>query len=125
MNSMIKDVTDFTNKFGLPISKIVTYPDTDRMALIAEEFDEILIAYARGELVGILDGLVDLVYVIIGTAIQSNLPFEDAWILIHQANMRKERADPNDHHQGIIKPEGWISPNPSIEELIRRAIDES
>lgn len=121
MSRFIQDVTAFTNKFNLPISENVRYPSTDRMQLLAEEYDEILIAYARGNLAKVLDGLVDLTYVTIGAAIQANLPFEKAWILVHQANMQKESADPNDHHQGVIKPEGWVSPD--IEGLIRDAIN--
>lgn len=123
MNSMIDDVIKFTQKFNLPISNIITYPSPDRMLLIAEEFDELLITNAKGDLTGVLDSLVDLTYVIIGSAIQAKLPFEQAWILVHQANMRKEEANSFDHHQGVIKPEGWISPNLGIEELIHNAID--
>ena len=131
MIDMIDDVTEFTSKFNLPISDVIAYPDTDRMNLIAEEYDELLIAYARGDLPGVLDGLVDLTYVIIGSAVQAKLPFEKAWILVHQANMRKERGerDPTststDCHQRIIKPKGWIGPNHGIEELIRDAINKS
>ena len=124
MTNKTIDVLDFTQKFGLPISDVIAYPTSDRMNLIAEEFDEILIANARGDLAGVLDGLVDLVYVCIGTAIQANLPFDKAWALVHAANMLKERADPKPNdltHQGVIKPEGWVSPD--IERLIRDAID--
>ncbi len=120
--NMSRDVEEFTKKFNLPISEILTYPATDRMALLAEEFDELLIANARGDLAGVLDGLVDLAYVIIGTAIQAGLPFDDAWNLVHAANMEKVLGKPDDHHQGITKPEGWVRPD--IEELIRNAIDQ-
>jgi len=63
-----------------------------------------------------LDALVDLVYVDLGTAHLHGFNFEEAWRRVHEANMKKKRAK----HAGeslrgssldVIKPKGWQPPS--------------
>lgn len=72
-----------------------------------------------------LDGLVDLVYVTLGTAylhglfhdhMNSQLPtiFEDAWRRVQEANMQKVRATVETKRGttfDVVKPEGWKAPD--------------
>ena len=66
-----------------------------------------------------LDGLVDLVYVALGTAYLHGFDFRTAWQRVHRANMqkvRKARATGATHDSGragafdVVKPEGWEPP---------------
>lgn len=63
------------------------------------------------------DGLIDLVYVALGTAFLHRFPFNDGWARVQAANMAKERASGADderstrkHSADIVKPAGWKPP---------------
>lgn len=67
-----------------------------------------------------LDGLVDLVYVALGTAHLHGFDFRTAWRRVHRANMakvRKVKATGNTIDSGrsplfdVVKPEGWEPPS--------------
>jgi predicted HAD superfamily Cof-like phosphohydrolase len=63
-----------------------------------------------------LDALVDLVYVVLGTAYLQGFDFNEAWRRVHEANMKKVRAlRAVDSKRGslydVIKPEGWEAPD--------------
>ncbi len=62
-----------------------------------------------------LDALVDLAYVLLGTAHLQGFNFEEAWNRVHAANMAKVRADKvSDSKRGstfdVVKPAGWTKP---------------
>ena len=63
-----------------------------RLELILEELGETLIALADNDKEATLDGLVDTVYVVVGTATQFGLPFSRAFDLVHASNMTKSSA---------------------------------
>jgi predicted HAD superfamily Cof-like phosphohydrolase len=60
-----------------------------------------------------LDALVDLVYVVLGTAHMHGFDFDEAWRRVHEANMGKVRARRDEESSrgsakyDIVKPEGW------------------
>lgn len=67
-----------------------------------------------------LDGLVDEVYVVLGTAYLQFGPkiFNEAWRRVHAANMKKERAEADEDARShrdtafdVVKPEGWECPD--------------
>ena len=63
-----------------------------------------------------LDALVDLVYVALGTAHLHGFDFKEAWRRVHEANMKKVRADsPEASKRGsafdVVKPVTWVAPN--------------
>jgi hypothetical protein len=67
-----------------------------------------------------LDALVDLTYVVLGTAYLQFGPqkFNEAWNRVHRANMRKVRAARGgDSTRGstfdVVKPAGWTAPDHS------------
>lgn len=69
------------------------------------------------ELAQVLDALVDLAYVAIGTAHLHGFDFRAAWYRVHRANMRKVCSPdaPTNAEQRMklkmIKPKGWRPPN--------------
>lgn len=65
---------------------------------------------------GMLDALVDLVYVALGNAYMHGFNFREAWRRVHDANMKKERATRlADTRRGslydVVKPAGWRAPS--------------
>lgn len=63
------------------------------------------------------DGLIDLIYVALGTAFLHRFPFNDGWDRVQEKNMAKVRATGADdersarkHSADIVKPEGWTPP---------------
>lgn len=72
------------------------------------------------------DGLIDLVYVALGTAFLHGFPFNDGWDRVQRANMAKERATSADderstrkHSADIVKPKDWVAP--TLRDLLRCA----
>jgi predicted HAD superfamily Cof-like phosphohydrolase len=121
--SNFTDVVAFQKKFGIPMSEVPTLIDTPTMAFrlnfIMEEFLETRAgAFEHADLEKIADGLVDMVYVIMGTAAIMGIPWESVWSEVHAANMRKVRVPAGElgrstrgHPFDVIKPEGWTPPN--------------
>lgn len=125
-------VQEFHEKFGVPVLVRPTVPAEDRVrlriALIAEEFSELLEACgiegaiswehlrlerAPGDpidLPALADALADLDYVIEGTRLEFGINGAPIADLVHAANMAKEggatRADGK-----IGKPPGWQAPD--------------
>jgi predicted HAD superfamily Cof-like phosphohydrolase len=118
--TFISDIDDFHKKFGFEPRKIGKKPDVSllqfRLKFLCEELLEMQVDAQKNDLEGVLDALVDLVYVAIGTAWLLNLDFDKAWSMVHQANMKKVRADKeNQGKRGsildVVKPEGWKKPD--------------
>ena len=67
-------------------------------------------AYFRSLMSKVADGIVDSIYVLIGTGGEMGLDLAEVWRRVHAANMAKEgggkRADGK-----VLKPEGWVAPD--------------
>ena len=115
-----QSVKDFHEKFGVPMHSTPTILDTEtfnfRYKFMKEELDEFVASYIDGDLEGMADALIDLVYVAQGTALMMGLPWSPLWEEVQRANMNKVRAtDASQSKRGsaldVIKPEGWVGPN--------------
>jgi predicted HAD superfamily Cof-like phosphohydrolase len=67
------------------------------------------------------DGLIDLVYVALGTAYLHGFPFDEGWKRVQAANMAKVRATSEEQSKrgsklDVVKPPGWKAP--SLEDLL-------
>lgn len=122
MSNLFDDVGEFHRKFGLPVAgeTHVGIPNFDtvkfRLRFLYEEMDELEIAYANNDLERFADALVDIVYVALGTAHMAGLPFNEHHKIVHEANMKKQRAlkpEESKRHStlDVIKPPGWEPPN--------------
>lgn len=123
----LEDIENFHTKFGLRQEQAAVPVRDDvpgcmhteewklRHARLREEGLEYDVAVERGEEDAILDSLVDLVYIALGTCYRRGWNFAEAWNRIHSANMKKERGEENSSKYGsgfdVIKPEGWKTPN--------------
>lgn len=110
--SHYKDVNEFFEKFDFRKNEKpghLTKEDIQRrIDFMQEELDEIINAKNIDD---IADGLIDLVYVAIGTAIKMGLPWEELWDDVHRANMSKERGlTKRGYSEDCYKPDGWIGP---------------
>ena len=117
---MLKDIKDFHNKFGIPKVDKPSFLSVDlmqfRIKFIEEELLEFIKAYKQDNLHDAFDALIDLTYVVLGTAYMMGLPFEDGWNEVHKANMEKIRVENSEqskrkHSADVIKPEGWVAPD--------------
>ncbi len=75
--------------------------------LMCEELGELLLAMSEFDEAETLDAIVDLDYVVRGTAIQLQLPFDKAFDLVHAANMKKTSGAFTDRGGKKGKPKGW------------------
>ena len=110
---MWKDIKAFHEKFGLTYDGEPRELPKDlasfRLGFIFEELDELIIAENKTDQ---LDALVDLVYVVMGTAYLQGFDFQEAWNRVHNANMQKVRgASKRSQGYDVIKPEGWTAPD--------------
>ncbi len=68
-----------------------------------------------------LDALVDMEYVLLGTALQLGLrrTYGEAWQRVHAANLKKVagRKESRGFAKDVVKPGGWIAPD--LRDLVR------
>ncbi len=119
------DLVDFHTKFGLEVHERPIKPSNQtialRQSLIEEEMVEtvkglINLSLARNEeqeisaLADVADGIVDAIYVLIGTAVSCGIELGSVWAAVHAANMKKVGGGTRPDGK-ILKPEGWVAPN--------------
>lgn len=135
-NKFVADIADFHEKFGLKYEGKPRLLETGlhdfRSKFLLEELREYRRSHALGkeavdlidpgectvQLANSLDALVDLVYVALGTAHLHGFDFEAAWDRVHEANMKKVRAQrAEDSKRGslfdVVKPADWEPPDHS------------
>lgn len=123
-HSNLLDVAHFHHKFGLRETQIAGVPGPVpipqdlyefRRGFLKEELDELQEAWECGDMAGLADALIDLVYVALGTAHLFGLPWQQLWDEVQRANMSKERGtaatSKRNSEYDVIKPEGWTPPN--------------
>lgn len=115
-----EDVRLFQEKFGTPMASRPSLLDQKafdfRVKFLGEELEEFVVSHTAGDLISAADALVDLAYVLHGTALMMGLPWEDLWKEVQRANMTKERATSAAQSKrgsaiDVIKPPGWKGPD--------------
>ena len=146
-NQFVKDYLEFHRKFDFDLPEHFRIPDEEvisvRLNFLLEELKETASALGytldivnasfkfikAGEVqnpANAVDGLVDLMYVVLGTAafmgilndrgIEGITTFELAWKMVHEANMKKVKVESADESTrgtkiDVKKPKGWQPPN--------------
>jgi len=116
MNRFQECVREFHRKFNQPIGERPCIDESRtrlRADLIREEALETMIAIRTGDLVGVADGIVDLIYVALGAAVEFGIDITPIFEIVHAANMRKI-GGPARCDGKILKPEGWEAPDAAI-----------
>ena len=117
-----KDIAKMHEKFGFH-EKIAEFDKETlyemllfRYRFLEEEMKEIEAAIESGNSEEIVDGLIDLCVVSIGTLDLFQVDAEKAWNQVHRANMKKRRgikeSRPNPSGlPDLMKPKGWKGPS--------------
>ncbi len=127
-SSWIDDVARFHEVTDAPDLKVPAFPVVERCQLrkdlVAEETKEMLKGLMRRDLVEVADGIVDAIYVLVGTALEFGLPMQALWDEVQRSNMAKAVEQPDGTFKvvrradgKILKPEGWTPPD--IEGVLR------
>ena len=87
-----------------------------RVNFLEEELNEIKAAIENNDAEEVVDGLIDLAVVDIGTLDVFGIDSRTAWDRVNNANMAKERGmketRKNDYGApDLVKPSGWVAPN--------------
>lgn len=120
----VKDIYDMHTKYGVHTAvenfdseKLRQYLDF-RMRFLEEELNETKAAASaeRVDAEEVVDGLIDLCVVAIGTLDAFGVNAYSAWSAVHEANMNKEvgvkASRPNPLGlPDLVKPEGWCPPS--------------
>lgn len=127
-NFMLEELREFAVAAGLYLScKEGFGPDMGSYLTSPDVKFELHALYTDQDLPLQADALVDLVYVVKGTAAMMGLPWRALWDDVNGANMRKE---PGETHRkmgfgaDIRKPEGWVGPK-TVEILAAADYDRS
>jgi len=120
MNPLLRKVAEFHKAFNIENQMFPTVPDQAtielRYKLALEELDEFKEAAEAGNLVGMLDALVDQLYILLGTVhtCGMGIALEDGFYEVHRSNMTKLDADgkPVYREDGkVIKSDRYDPPN--------------
>lgn len=120
--AMVTDTMDFQKKYGLWDEKVYGFLPDENMKVkvghLKEEMVEIEKALENKDLSEFCDGIIDLVYVALGTLNLMNMPVKALWNDVHVRNMQKIRATADNMGKrgstfDVIKPEGWTGPRTS------------
>ncbi len=110
-------VREFHFRFGQTVNDKPTpiTPDQSyfRAKLMKEELCETVEAMALGDMVEVADGLCDLIYVCLGTAVEYGMDLEPLFKEVHRTNLLKIPAEAGGK---VRKPPGWEPPR--IAELL-------
>ena len=119
MKQLLNDVAAFHKACDVPILIKPAIPARERqnlrLELIREEVDELELAIGLEQLHHIADALGDIIYVVVGTALEFGIPLDKVWDEIQRSNMAKvnpvtgkvrKREDGK-----VLKPDGWTPPD--------------
>ena len=109
-----QDIIDFMSAVGQDVVDIPTIPSDDvkklRKELIEEEVvRELLVAIDKGDMVGIADGAIDSIVVILGTLVAYGIDANMLWDEIHKTNMAKIGGEIREDGKRL-KPNNWKPP---------------
>lgn len=118
----IADVAAFHRVTNNPDLTTPAFPSDERcqlrIDLCEEEVGESCEAIALRDMIEVADGIVDSIYVLVGTALELGLPLAALWQEVHRTNMAKAARQEDGSLQvlkradgKILKPKGWIPPD--------------
>ena len=124
-NNWVQDISDMQDKFG--VREWVLDPANKkqlgqflafRLDFLEEEFEETILAFANKDPEEIVDGLIDVCVIAIGTLLAFGVDADKAWDAVHKANMSKESGVKPERPNplglpDLLKPEGWENPSHS------------
>lgn len=122
----VKDIHDMHQKFGVHEWTLKKLFEKDyetlqkflqfRIDFIGEEYNETCSALTNKDAEEVVDGLIDLCVVAIGTLDAFGIDAHEAWDRVHLANMSKEPGIKPERPNplglpDLMKPEDWTAPS--------------
>lgn len=128
MNSIFDDIDRFhTQVLELerrPVNLINPEFILERVRFLQEELTEFCDAGLTDNLVGAVDGLLDIIYVAAGTLWFMGVPAQECWNVVQKANMAKVRGTTSRGNAiDARKPEGWVPPEGELARILEKAFD--
>ena len=127
MADFIRDLREMHSKFGVEkwVTDTLKADDTEKMhkllefrlkSMLTEEYLETIQAFKDGDSEELVDGLIDIVVIALGTLEMMDVDIDKAWNQVMGANLAKEAGvkpeRPNPLNlPDLIKPEGWTGPS--------------
>ena len=118
------EVKKFHETFNHPVSEKPTMLSASRLAQrniwVKEELEE---AEEATDVIGQADAMIDAIYFLLGTLVEMGVKPQAVFEIVQEANMSKVFPDGKPHFNEVgkvIKPEGWVAPEPKIEAEIKR-----
>lgn len=107
---MQQQVKEFHTAMGQPVASVAQPLPIDRIPvrveLIREEFEELKVALADGDVVETADACIDLLYVVFGLMVETGLDAAPLFEEVHASNMSKFGADGKPLIAGPNDPDG-------------------
>lgn len=107
-------VLDFHRACNIFIGTTPAIPNKKRIDLrfriIEEEYNEMLEARDKGDLVALADGMADVIVTVLGTAIEYGIDLRPIMNEVNRTNLAKA-GGPRREDGKILKPEGWQPPD--------------
>lgn len=131
VNKQFLDVMNF-NRNVLDISPRPPGPQVkDEFELsihqLKEEIEEIEQAYQQGDFIGVLDGLIDLEYFLLGIFFKNGInepTHADLFDAVHQANLLKKQGTKAGREgydaADAIKPDSWVNPEIKFARILEK-----
>lgn len=123
--TFLQQVALFHKRFDCYTAETLSIPPPSivalRIALIREEFAELMEAMEKGDLLAIADADADLHYVLSGTMLAYGIPEDEVFTEVQRSNMDKAEPDGTVHRRDdgkILKALRWTPPN--IEAILYR-----
>ena len=114
MNKMQKQVREFHIEMDLWYKELPWMLDIEakkrRVALIAEELAELKSALLVNDMIETVDAIADLLYVVIGTAVELGVDIEPFFDEIHRSNMTKSGGHKREDGK-LVKPDTYEPAN--------------
>lgn len=114
VEEMLLNVAEFQNAFGLTVGDSPEIRDAVLAGkLLMEEATETRDALIAGDMVKVVDGVMDTMFVAAGILVRCGVFRAGVfWDAVHRANMRKVGGEIVDGK--LRKPAGWVGPEDDI-----------
>ena len=121
---MIEQICEFNKEvLGIERKELCPWPAHEfefLMKALHEEIAEVRDAYHKEDIIGIVDGILDLCYFAVGGLYRAGVEPEKiraCFNVIHHANMQKKKgvnAKRDTGAEDAVKPEDWVSPEQAM-----------
>lgn len=123
MDKQVRDIREFQQKIAEKKEGWLNQQNTIdlivegislRKSLLQEEVDELADAVSKNDQVEILDAVIDIIYIALGTAHECGVldKVSKAWDMVHENNLTKLGADGKvvkNQNGKVVKPSNYVS----------------